>query len=80
MPKTPYKLISPQAGRHSEVCDMSILLGSDEVLRWKLGTRGIWKFCVLDDTAYWRSLECDYELQEGGKGVRMIRIGLNTGG
>jgi len=21
MPKTPYKLISPQAGRHSEVCE-----------------------------------------------------------
>ena len=21
MPKNPYKLISPQAGRHSEVCD-----------------------------------------------------------
>ena len=23
MPKTPYKLISPQAGRHSEVCEFS---------------------------------------------------------
>ena len=22
MPKNPYKLISPQAGRHSEVCEM----------------------------------------------------------
>ena len=25
MPKNPYKLISPQAGRHSEVCDLRLI-------------------------------------------------------
>ena len=30
MPKNPYKLISPQAGRHSEVCDVHAQSGHGE--------------------------------------------------
>ena len=52
MPKTPYKLISPQAGRHSEVCDLlaeispEFVILPDELVKM-LGVKDKNGFCEI---------------------------------